>query len=70
LKIVHSFVRAELGCRESLIITALDTIIQKLGCTLSRINVYDELKDINNKIDFEDKLMDIADRLGNGTFGI
>lgn len=33
-------------------------------------NVYDELKDINNKVDFENKLMDIADKLGNGTFGI
>jgi hypothetical protein len=33
-------------------------------------NVYDELKNINNKADFEDKLMDIGDRLSAGTFKI
>lgn len=33
-------------------------------------NVYDRLKDINNKADFENELMNIGDELNLGTFGI
>jgi RHS repeat-associated protein len=33
-------------------------------------NVYDRLKDINNKIDFENTLMNIGDELSAGTFNV
>ena len=42
----------------------------KVHTKVYKQNVYDRLKDINNKADFEDVLMDIGDELGSGTFGI